>query len=92
MNAEDMYIGQKVLVARKEGEHVGWVSEMSDHLGKIRTIKNIIKREASGEIYHVVTLKEDIAWLWNPKSFEPAGIELNPITPEEFNALLFGGV
>ena len=88
MEAKDMYVGQRVLVAREEGKYVGWVLDMNRFLGKECTISEILCRERSGEIFYVIRL-EDNDWAWNPESFDPV-FELTSVPDEDLESILFG--
>lgn len=79
MRAEEICVGQKVRVVRREREYVGWVSEMDEYLGK----EYIVASVDAG----IVRLK-GISWAWNPKSFDPVD-ELTEPTEEEFMSVLF---
>lgn len=79
MRAEEICVGQKVRVVRREGENVGWVSEMDECLGKEYIVASInagiVRLEGNG-------------WVWNPKSFAPVDELIEP-TEEEFMSVLF---
>lgn len=79
MRAEEICVGQRVRVVRRERENVGWVSQMDECLGKEYIVDAIVAG--------IVRLKGN-SWAWNPKSFDPVDELIEP-TEEEFMSVLF---
>ena len=87
MKPDEIYEGQKVIVARESGR-IRWDSggKMRQHIGEEVTVKSIKYDGSRWEI----RIKEDPQWYWNPGDFDPA-LALTSVSDEDFEAILIGG-